>query len=109
MKLTDDNARPIPADDSLEGAPFVDAKNLDSEPDHNLTALHVGSTEAKSSVTILPVGTQSIRVPPHIAAHVRSLGSQATLSLDGTRVWLQSTKGVLGLHLGDVDRGALGD
>lgn len=55
----------------------------------------------------IPVGAQTITLPPDLATELAALPSDARLEVVATRVWFERKRGQFLLHLGDVEAGRL--
>jgi hypothetical protein len=55
----------------------------------------------------IPVGAQTIALPPTVAAMLAALPVDARPDLIATRVWFERKRGQFLLHLGDVEAGSL--
>jgi hypothetical protein len=69
---------------------------------------HVGMTDpGPGEPHEIPVGRQTIALPPSLAPTLAALPAGARPELVATRIWFEHARGRLVLHIGDVEAGRL--
>ena len=66
-----------------------------------------GGARRAASGPDIPVGKQTIKISPRIAAWLAALSPAAAPHLVATGVWIGRSEGQLMVHLGDLDETAL--
>jgi hypothetical protein len=87
----------------------MEIRNNDSSTTEPQSSHNVPPDAPPSHSTVIPVGPQTIPVPPSVAEYLGSSTTAAPMRLDATQVYIARSNGTFRIHLGDVSLADLDD